>query len=112
MAQPGRALVRATYRKATTPWRPTAAPANCRTPSALTSTTITAIPNPSSGPKPPTKSSNRSPDFVNAFLTQDTSAPPSNARVRSSELRGEAVARPLGQDFHQARPHFPDVRLD
>jgi hypothetical protein len=35
----------------------TAAPANCRTPSALTSTTITAIPNPSSGPKPPTKSS-------------------------------------------------------
>jgi len=51
----------------------TAAPANCRTPSALTSTTITAIPNPSSGPKPPTKSSNRSPDFVSAFLTQDTS---------------------------------------
>jgi hypothetical protein len=33
-----------------------------------------AIPNPSSGPKPPTKSSIPSPVFVNVFLTQDTSS--------------------------------------
>src|SRR5262249_13573378 len=51
----------------------TAAPANWRAPFVTTSTSITALPNPSSGPKPPTKSSNPSVDFVNGFQTQDTS---------------------------------------
>jgi hypothetical protein len=37
-----------------------------------TCTFTTSIPNPSSGIKPPTKSSNRLPDFVNAFQTEDT----------------------------------------
>jgi transposase len=48
-------------------------PANWSRPSALTSNTTTAIPNPSSGPRPLIKSLNRSPDFVNEFQTQDTS---------------------------------------
>ena len=48
-------------------------PANSRTPSAATWSSATVIPNPSSGPRPPTKSSNRSLDFVNVLQTQDTS---------------------------------------
>ena len=50
-----------------------AAPANCRTPSATTSNSTTVIQNPSSGPKPLTKSSNQLLDFVNVLQTQDTS---------------------------------------
>jgi hypothetical protein len=51
----------------------TAAPENSKTPSALNSNTTTLMLNPSSGPKPLTKSSTRLPDFVNEFQTQDTS---------------------------------------
>jgi hypothetical protein len=47
-----------------------AAPANCKVPSA---STPTFIPNPSSGPKPMTKSLNQLLDFVNSLETQDTS---------------------------------------
>ena len=53
-----------------------AAPANCKTPSATTSNSTTAIQNPSSGPKPPTKSSIQLLDFVNVLQTQDTSVQP------------------------------------
>jgi len=42
--------------------------------SVLTSNTTTVIASLSSGPKLPTKSSTRSPDFVNEFQTQATSA--------------------------------------
>src|SRR5689334_24333640 len=52
----------------------TAAPANCKMRFELSSTITTDTPNPSSGPKLPIKSSNRLPDFVNEFLTQDTSS--------------------------------------
>ena len=50
----------------------TAAPANSKPRFELSSTITTEIRNRSSGRKPPTKSSNRLPDFVNEFLTQDT----------------------------------------
>jgi DDE superfamily endonuclease len=51
----------------------TAARANSKLRFELSSTTTTEIQNHSSGQKPQTKSSNRLPDFVNEFLTQDTS---------------------------------------
>src|SRR6516225_6542234 len=52
----------------------TAAPANSKTRFELSSTITTEIRNRSSGPKLPIKSSNRLPDFVNEFPTQDTSS--------------------------------------
>jgi uncharacterized protein YndB with AHSA1/START domain len=75
VAQPGRALVRGADRKTASARR---SPQHARTrgrPSAATWRSATVIPNPSSGPRQLTKSSNLLLDFVNVLQTQDTSAP-------------------------------------
>jgi len=52
----------------------TAATANSKTPAAVISNPTSGIAGPLSGPKPPTKPSTPSPDFVNVLQIQDTRA--------------------------------------
>jgi transposase len=66
-----------------------ATPANCKMPSATTSNSTTVIPNPSSGPKPLTKSSNRLLDFVNALRLRTP------AEIHGSREYGRLVSRKL-----------------
>ena len=73
LAQPGRAVVRATDRQATPPRRPPLSPGPRDKTFATGSPPGTTTPNPSPGPRPPTKSSNASPHIFNEFPVQDTS---------------------------------------
>ena len=73
LAQPGRALVRPADRQAAPPRRPQSTCRPWRSDIRDWIAHGTTTPNRSSGPRPPTRSSNASPHIFNEFLAQDTS---------------------------------------